>query len=91
MRATTVRNRLQLTRARNDKRAWVVKRRERTRHLIELGGLVLKSGLVQLCDDDRAVVLGVLVEAAAALRTEGHEDVLALWRRRGKRAFQSSD
>lgn len=35
-------------------REWVVKRRERTRHLIELGGLVVKAGLVDLTDDDRA-------------------------------------
>jgi hypothetical protein len=31
-----------------------VARRERTRHLIELGGLVQKAGLVELADDDRA-------------------------------------
>jgi hypothetical protein len=35
-------------------RGWVVQRRERTRHLIELGGLVQKAGLVELADDDRA-------------------------------------
>lgn len=64
-----------------------MKRRERTRQLIELGGLVVKAGLVELTDDDRAVILGLLVEAAAKLRTEERDSVLALWRRRGKRAF----
>jgi hypothetical protein len=64
-----------------------VKRRERTRHLIELGGLVVKAGLVELTDDDRAVILGLLVEAAAKLRTEERDGMLALWQRRGKRAF----
>ncbi|WP_217429758.1 conjugal transfer protein TraD [Sphingomonas bacterium] len=64
-----------------------MKRRERTRQLIELGGLVAKAGLVELTDDDRAVILGVLVEAAARLRSDGHEAALTLWRRRGKRAF----
>jgi len=64
-----------------------VKRRERTRHLIELGGLVMKAGLVELADDDRAVVLGLLVEAAAKLRSDDREQTLALWRRRGSRAF----
>ena len=31
-------------------------RRARTRHLIELGGLVAKAGLVELADDDRATL-----------------------------------
>src|SRR3546814_20482456 len=33
---------------RTDSRGWVVQRRERTRHLIELGGLVQKAGLVAI-------------------------------------------
>ncbi len=74
--------------AREDKREWVVKRRERTRQLIELGGLVAKANLVELTGDDRAVIFGVLVEAVAALRSEQREQALALWRRRGKRAFE---
>jgi Conjugal transfer protein TraD len=64
-----------------------VKRRERTRHLIELGGLVVKSGLVELTDDDRAVLFGALLENAATLRGHNRDQVLALWRRGGKRAF----
>jgi hypothetical protein len=64
-----------------------VKRRERTRYLIELGGLIIKAGLVELADDDRAVLLGVMLEAAARLRGEDREQALTLWRRRGQRAF----
>jgi uncharacterized protein (DUF111 family) len=64
-----------------------VKRRERTRHLIELGGLVAKADLVALTDDDRAVIFGLLVEAAAKLHGEEREQQLTLWRRRGRRAF----
>jgi hypothetical protein len=64
-----------------------VKRRERTHHLIELGGLVAKSGLVELTDDDRAVLFGLMVEGAAILRGERRDEALTLWRRRGKRAF----
>jgi len=67
-----------------------VKRRERTRQLIELGGLVAKAGLIELTDDDRAVIFGILMEASAALRTEDREQALTLWRRRGKRAFEES-
>ncbi|WP_109807113.1 conjugal transfer protein TraD [Sphingosinithalassobacter portus] len=67
-----------------------MKRRERTRKLIELGGLVAKAGLVELTDDDRAVIFGLLVEGAAKLRGEHREEVQTLWRRRGKRAFDES-
>lgn len=79
-----------LTKARHDTRAWQVKRRERTRHLIELGGLVVKSGLVELAEDDRAVILGALVEAVARARSSDVEQQLLLWQRRGKRAFAAS-
>ena len=76
------------TRARADTRDWQVKRRERTRQLIELGGLVAKAGLVELTDDDRAVILGLLVEGAAILRSERGAEAMTLWRRRGRRAFE---
>ena len=87
-RTLAARHRLQAWIARDDKRAWVVKRRERTRQLIELGGLVAKAGLVELVDDDRAVILGLLVEGAAILRSERGAEALTLWRRRGRRAFE---
>jgi hypothetical protein len=69
----------------------VVKRRERTRQLIELGGLVAKAGLVELTDDDRAVLFGLMVEAAATLQGEHRDQALTLWRRRGRRTFADSD
>jgi hypothetical protein len=81
------RNRLQAKQARHDHRGWQVKRRERTRHLIELGGLIAKAGLIELTDDDRAAILGLLIEAAAKLRGPDREQTLALWQPRGKRAF----
>jgi hypothetical protein len=81
------RHRLEQVRARHDARDWQVKRRERTRQLIELGGLVAKAGLVELTDDDRAAIFGLLVAGAATLRSEQREQALALWQRRGKRAF----
>ncbi|CAM5463425.1 conjugal transfer protein TraD [Sphingobium scionense] len=87
-RVTVARHRLQLSQARHDRQDWQVKRRERTRHLIELGGLVVKAELVTLADDDRAVILGLLVEAAAKLRDDDRERHLSLWRRRGRRAFE---
>ena len=62
-------------------------RRERTRHLIELGGLVHKAGLVDLTDDDRATLYGAMLDLIARAREEGN--ALALWKRRGKRAFDA--
>lgn len=82
------RNRLQAKRARHDTREWQVKRRERTRQLIELGGLVAKADLVELTGDDRAVILGLLTEAAAKLRGAEREQQMLLWRRRGRREFE---
>ena len=66
-----------------------MKRRERTRHLIELGGLVVKAGLVVLTDDERATLYGAFLATAMMLRSEQREEALAAWRRRGKRAFES--
>jgi hypothetical protein len=68
-----------------------VKRRARTRQLIELGGLIAKAGLIELTDDDRAVILGLLIEAAAKLRVDETGIQLALWRRRGQRAFADTE
>lgn len=88
------RNRLQRDRSRDDKREWVQDRRARTRHLIELGGLVQKAGLVELLEDDRATLLGALLELAGRLQDieqtdEDAGDLKARWRRRGLRAFDA--
>ena len=72
---------------RNDTRGWIVQRRERTRHLIELGGLVQKAGLVDLAEDDRATIYGALLELVGKAQSDNNGDALALWKRRGKRAF----
>ena len=66
-----------------------MKRRELTRHLIELGGLVVKADLVELTDDDRATLYGAFLATAAMLRSEQREEALVAWRRRGKRAFEA--
>lgn len=66
-----------------------MKRRARTRHLIELGGLVQKSGLVDLTGDDRAVLYGAFLEIASMLHGDNREQSTTLWRRRGSQAFKS--
>ncbi len=58
-------------RALTDTRDWAKARRERTRHLIELGGLVIKADLVELLDDDRATLRNVsttLIQAGLEFR-----------------------
>ncbi len=73
--------------ARHDMRETQEKRRERTKQLIELGGLVVKSGLVELTDDDRAALYGAFLDMAGRLRGEDRANVLLLWQRKGRRAF----
>ena len=82
-----MRHRLEAKRARHDIREWIVKRRERTRHLIELGGLVAKANLVELTDDDRAILYGAFRAVAIKLQGDTREQALTLWRRDGNRAF----
>ena len=68
-----------------------MQRRERTRHLIELGGLVHKAGLVELLHDDRATLYGALLDVAARARDNAAGDMVTLWKRRGKRAFDMDE
>jgi hypothetical protein len=68
-------------------RAWQVERRKRTRHLIELGGLVVKSRVVDLSGDDRAIILGALLWMADKLQSDQREHARALWAAKGKQAF----
>ena len=87
-------NRITLARNRDDTRQWVQDRRARTRQLIELGGLVQKAGLVELVEDDRATLLGALLEIAEQLQDNGlaeeaPDQLRARWRRRGLQAFDA--
>ena len=68
-------------------RSWQVERRKRTRHLIELGGLVGKAGLVDLTGDDRATIFGALLWIADRLKGDQGERARVLWVARGKQAF----
>lgn len=66
-----------------------MQRRMRTRHLIELGGLVQKAGLVDLTDDDRATILGGLMELADRLQGDDGAALREAFHRRGRRAFEA--
>lgn len=68
-------------------RTWQVECRKRKRHLIELDGLIVKSGIVDLTGDDRAIILGALLWNAAKLQSDQGERARALWAAKGKQAF----
>ena len=92
-------NRTERAQALYDTRDWVQGRRARTRQLIELGGLVQKAGLVELLHDDRAALLGAMIDLADQLRGGREESIgtdartpaqlAATWRHRGLRAFEA--
>lgn len=74
-------------------------RRARTRRLIELGGLVAKSGFEEIVatvePDTRAVILGALLQLADELRdADPHGPSpfarLNTWRDRGRRSLRES-
>lgn len=72
-------------------------RRARTRCLIELGGLLAKSGLEEAIaahePDARAVILGALLDLADELRTAqsgtGSAARITAWRERGREALRT--
>jgi hypothetical protein len=68
-------------------RTWQVERRKRTRHLIELGGLVVKAGIVDLTGNDRATIFGALLWMADRLKSDQGERARAVWAAKGKHAF----
>lgn len=69
-------------------RSWQVERRKRTRHLIELGGLVVKAGIVELTSDDRVMIYGALLGMAEMLQGEDSEQARDVWTKLGKMGFE---
>lgn len=67
-------------------------RRARTRRLIELGGLIDKSGIepavLAVDPDTPAVILGALLELADELRGSASAGRVAAWRERGRTALR---
>ncbi|MBB5045893.1 hypothetical protein HNR60_000628 [Rhodopseudomonas rhenobacensis] len=54
---------------------------------VELGGLVVKAGVVELTGDDRAIILGALLWMADKLRSDQREYARRLWAAKGMEAF----
>jgi hypothetical protein len=71
-------------------RTWQIERRKRTRHLIELGGLIVKAGIVDLTGDDRTMIYGALLWMADKLKGDQGEHAQALWTAKGKQAFEDT-
>ncbi|MBI5321168.1 conjugal transfer protein TraD [Bradyrhizobium sp.] len=71
-------------------RSWQIERRKRTRHLIELGGLVVKAGIVDLTGGDRAIILGALLWMAEKLKGDQGEQARKAWSATGKQAFAAT-
>jgi hypothetical protein len=65
-----------------------IARRERTRHLIELSGLVVKAGVVDLTGNGR--IYGALLWMADKLKSEQGQQARALWVAKGKQAFEAN-
>ncbi|MBN9539962.1 MAG: conjugal transfer protein TraD [Alphaproteobacteria bacterium 65-37] len=70
-------------------RTWQVERRKRTRHLIELGGLVVKAGIVDLTGDDRAMIYGAMLWMADKLKSEDAKRAREVWTKLGQTAFEA--
>src|SRR3546814_12416507 len=85
-----VRNRLDAARARTDTRAWVVARRTRTKHLIAMGGLVQKAGLVTITHDDHAKLYGAFLALTQRLSRPGDDQAKILLSRRAPYAYPSA-
>jgi hypothetical protein len=82
-------NRTSAALQRLDHRRWVMDRRARTRKLIELGGLVQKSGLVTVANDDRALILGALISLVGELQDSQEKEKRANWRALGDAALKT--
>lgn len=54
----------------------------------ERTGRIIKVGLVELVDDDRATLYGASLAVAAKLRDEDHNQALVPWKRKGTRAVE---
>src|ERR1700743_958370 len=81
LRNRAARNRHQAARARHDMRTWQVERRKRTRHLIELGGLVVKASIVDLTGDHRATIFGAPLDRRQVKKRSGRTGPSAVGRK----------
>lgn len=65
----------------------IYQRKYDTRRKIQMGGLVIKAGLGPLHDEDKAILLGILVDAAAKLGGAEKDTYSAHYKELGERSF----
>lgn len=73
-------------------RDWRQARRERTRLLIDYGNLVVRAGLADRVEDDRATLLGGLLGLRELLDGAGDDapaDLKGRWRQKGLRVLDA--
>ena len=63
------------------------KRKQDAHRKIQMGGLVVKAKLDYLHDKDKAILLGILVDAKAKLEGEDGDWFYSYYRRKGHEAF----
>lgn len=56
-----------------------------------MGGLVIKAGLDSLHHEDKAILLGILVDAAKKLSSAERESYIAHYKELGEKAFALED
>lgn len=76
--------------ARHDPRSWVQDRRERTRHLIQLGGLVEKAGLDELTGHQSNMLLGALLDLAERIAHDNDGTLRNSFVQGGRAAFEAN-
>ena len=69
----------------------IYQRKHDTRRKIQMGGLVIKAGLGSLHDEDKAILLGILMDAAAKLGSVEKDAYIAHYKELGERSFTAEE
>ncbi len=65
----------------------ISQRKQDTRRKIQMGGLVIKAGLDSLHHEDKAILLGILVDAAEKIGSAERNSYIAHYKELGEKAF----
>ena len=69
----------------------IYQRKQDTRKKIQMGGLVIKAGLGFLHDEDKAILLGILVDAAGKLNSPEKDAYTARYKELGEQSFNTEE
>jgi Conjugal transfer protein TraD len=68
-----------------------MQRYHRARHLIELGTLVQKSGLIDLLGDNQTTLLGAMLSLVTQAQSGDAHTLLAIWQRCGEACLRQQE